>query len=45
MMKLIKNLKNFIIKNKLFDIVINNASNNDTLKDKLEKTMNHHKFQ
>jgi hypothetical protein len=45
MMKLMKILKNYAIKNKLFNVVINNASNNDILKDELEKTMNHHKFQ
>ena len=45
MMKLIKILKNYAIKNKLFKIVINNASNNSILKEKLEKIMNHHEFQ
>jgi len=45
MMKLMKILKNYIIKNKLFKIIINNASNNSILKEKLEKIMNHHKFQ
>jgi len=44
MMKLIKILKNFVIKNKLFDVVIDNVSNNEILKDKLKKTMNHCKF-
>jgi len=39
-----KILKNFVIKNKLFNVVINNASNNDILKDELKKTMNHYKF-
>jgi len=45
MMKLMKILKNYVIKNKLFKIVINNASNNSILKEKLEKIMNHCKFQ
>jgi hypothetical protein len=40
MLKLIKILKFFKIKNKLFNIIINNASNNNTLKDKLEKALN-----
>jgi len=44
MMKLMKILKNYAIKNKLFDVVINNASNNDILKDELEKTMNRREF-
>ncbi len=44
MMKLMKILKNYTIKNKLFEIVINNASNNSILKEKLEKIMNHHEF-
>ncbi len=45
MMKLMKILKNYVIKNKLFKIIINNASNNSILKDELEKIMNYHKFQ
>ncbi len=45
MMKLMKILKNYIIKNKLFKIVINNASNNSILKEKLEKIMSCCKFQ
>ncbi len=45
MMKLMKILKNYAIKNKLFEVVINNASNNSILKEKLEKIMNHHEFQ
>ncbi len=45
MMKLMKILKNYAIKNKLFKIVINNASNNSILKEKLEKIMSHCKFQ
>ena len=44
MIKLIIILKNYIIKNKLFKIIINNASNNSILKEKLEKIMSHHKF-
>ncbi len=45
MMKLMKILKNYVIKNKLFKIVINNASNNNILKEKLEKIMSCRKFQ
>ncbi len=45
MMKLMKILKNYAIKNKLFKIVINNASNNSILKEKLEKIISHCKFQ
>ncbi len=44
-MKLMKILKNYAIKNKLFKIVINNVSNNSILKEKLEKIMSHCKFQ
>ncbi len=44
MMKLMKILKNYAIKNKLFEIVINNASNNSILKEKLEKIMSHCEF-
>ncbi len=44
MMKLMKILKNYVIKNKLFKIVINNASNNSILKEKLEKIMSRCKF-
>jgi len=44
MLKLIKILKFFEIKDKLFKIVINNASNNNTLKNKLEKILNRQKF-
>jgi len=40
MLKFIKILKFFEIKKKLFEVVINNASNNDTLKDKLNKVLN-----
>ena len=43
MLKLIKILKFFKIKKKLFEIVINNASNNDTLKNKLNKVLNRRK--
>ncbi len=45
MMKLMKILKNYAIKNKLFKIVINNASNNSILKEKLKKIMSHREFQ
>ncbi len=44
MMKLMKILKNYAIKNKLFKIVIDNASNNSILKEKLEKIMSHREF-
>ncbi len=44
MMKLMKILKNYVIKNKLFEIIINNASNNSILKEKLEKIISNCKF-
>ncbi len=44
MLKLIKILKFFKIKDKLLKIIINNASNNDTLKNKLNKILNQQKF-
>ena len=40
MLELIKILKFFKIKDKLINIVINNASNNNILKNKLEKVLN-----
>ncbi len=40
MQELFKILNTYDIKNKLFDVVINNASNNDTLKKKLERAFN-----
>ena len=40
-----KILKNYVIKNKLFEIVINNASNNSILKEKLEKIISCCEFQ
>ncbi len=39
MQELFKILNTYDIKNKLFDVVINNASNNDTLKKKLERAL------
>ncbi len=45
MLKLIKILKCFKIKDKLLNVVINNANNNNTLKDKLERTLNPQEFQ
>ncbi len=45
MLKLIKILKFFEIKNKLLKIVINNANNNDTFKNKFNKILNRQKFQ
>jgi len=40
MQKLFKILNIYNIKNKLFDVVTDNASNNDTLKKKLERMLN-----
>ncbi len=40
MQKLFKILNIYDIKNKLFDVVTDNASNNDTLKKKLERALN-----
>ncbi len=40
MLKFIKILKFFKIKNKLFEIVINNISNNSIFKNKLNKVLN-----
>jgi len=40
MQELFKILNTYNIKNKLFDVVTDNASNNDTLKKKLEKVLN-----
>jgi len=40
MQELLKILNIYDIKNKLFDVVINNASNNDTLREKLERALN-----
>ncbi len=39
MLKLIKILKFFKIKKKLFKFIINNISNKDTFKDKLNKVL------
>jgi len=39
MQELFKILNIYDIKNKLFDVVIDNASNNDTLKKKLERVL------
>ncbi len=44
MLELIKILKLFEIKDKLLDIITNNASNNNTLKDKPEKALNRREF-
>ncbi len=44
MLKLLKILENYAIKNKLFSVVIDNASNNDILKDELEKAMTRREF-
>jgi len=40
MQELLKILNTYNIKNKLFEIVTNNAKNNDTLKKKFKKTLN-----
>ncbi len=40
MQKLFKILNTYDIKNKLFDVVTDNASNNDTLKKKFERALN-----
>ena len=40
MQELFKILNTYNIKNKLFNVVINNASNNDTLKKKLKRALN-----
>ena len=39
MQELFKILNTYNIKNKLFDVVIDNVSNNDTLKKKLERVL------
>ncbi len=39
MLKLIKILKFFKIKNKFLNVITNNANNNNILKDKLEKAL------
>ncbi len=43
MLKLIKILKFFKIKNKLFKVVTNNINNNNTFKNKLNKVLNRQK--
>ncbi len=43
MLKLIKILKFFKIKNKFLKVIINNANNNDTFKDKFNKVLNRRK--
>jgi len=44
MLKLVKILKSFEIKNKFLEIVINNASNNNIFKNKLKKILNRQEF-
>ncbi len=44
MLKLLKILENYAIKNKLFNVIIDNASNNDILKDELKKIITRRKF-
>ncbi len=45
MFKLMKILEFFKIKDKFLDVVIDNASNNDILKDELERALNRREFQ
>ncbi len=45
MLKLIKILKFFEIKNKFLKVITNNANNNNTLKDKLNRVLNRQKSQ
>ncbi len=45
MLKLVKILKSFEIKDKLLKIIINNASNNNIFKNKLDKILNQQEFQ
>jgi hypothetical protein len=40
MQELLKILNTYNIKNKLFNVVTNNANNNDTLKEKFKKALN-----
>ncbi len=40
MQELFKILNTYDIKNKLFNVIIDNASNNDTLKKKLKRALN-----
>ncbi len=44
MLKFIKILKFFKIKDKFLDVITNNASNNNTLKDELERTLKWREF-
>jgi len=44
MLELIKILKFFKIKDKSLDVITNNASNNNTLKDELERALNRREF-
>ncbi len=44
MLELIKILKFFKIKDKFLDVITNNASNNNTLKDELERALNRREF-
>ncbi len=45
MLELMKILKFFKIKNKFLDVVINNANNNDILKNELKRALNRQEFQ
>jgi len=44
MLKLVKILNSFKIKNKLLKIVIDNASSNNTLKNELERILNRQEY-
>ncbi len=44
MLELIKILKFFKIKEKFLEVIINNTSNNNTLKDELDKVLNRREF-
>jgi len=44
MLKLIKILKFFKIKDKFLNVIINNASNNNTLQNKFERALNRREF-
>jgi len=45
MLELMKILEFFEIKDKLLGVITNNASNNGTLKDELERALNRREFQ
>ncbi len=45
MLKLVKILKSFEIKDKFLEVVINNTSNNNIFKNKFDKILNRQEFQ